>query len=308
MKIKDIFDVSYGINLELNKCEITDDTDGINFVSRTSQNNGIVAKVKRIEGKEPQPAGVLTCAGGGSVLSTFVQTKPFYSGRDLYILTPKNELTLNEKLFYAMCIKENAYRYNYGRQANKTLKDIELPNTIPDWVYDTKINTDNLKNTNNIETNVDLDISKWKYVSLSDIFRVERGKRLTKDDRVEGSIPFVTAGYQNEGITDYISNSSMTLYKDCLTIDMFGNSFYRNYNFYCDDNILLLIPRFYMNKYVLLFISTIISNDKYKFSYGRQYRQKDFNKHSIKLPFKEDSIDFVFIENYMKSLVYGDKI
>ena len=139
MKISDIFDVSYGINLELNKCDITCDKDGINFVSRTSQNNGVVAKVKRIEGKEPQPAGVLTCAGGGSVLSTFVQTEPFYSGRDLYILKPKKNMSLNEKLFYAMCIRENAYRYNYGRQANKTLKDIELPDTIPDWVNKVEI-------------------------------------------------------------------------------------------------------------------------------------------------------------------------
>ena len=71
MKVKDLFDVKYGINLELNACEITTDADGVNFVSRTSENNGVVARVKIIPGKEPQPSGVITCAAGGSVLSSF---------------------------------------------------------------------------------------------------------------------------------------------------------------------------------------------------------------------------------------------
>ena len=133
--------MKYGVNLELMTLEIlsNSDIDGVNFVARTSSNNGVVAKVRRIEGLEPQPAGILSCAGGGSVLSTFVQLEPFYSGRDLYTLTPKEVMTLQEKLFYCMCIKANAYRFSYGRQANKTLKDIELPDTIPEWVNSTPI-------------------------------------------------------------------------------------------------------------------------------------------------------------------------
>ena len=133
MKVNELFNVKYGVNLELLTCETTtaDDVDGVNFVARTSNNNGVVATVKKIEGVTPQAAGTLSCAGGGSVLETFVQVKPYYSGRDLYVLTPKNEMSLAEKLYYCMCIKANAYRYSYGRQANKTLSDIELPDIIP---------------------------------------------------------------------------------------------------------------------------------------------------------------------------------
>ena len=143
MKISDLFDVKYGVNLELMTCERTTDNDinSVNFVARTSKNNGVTAVVKRIDGVEPQPAGTLSCAGGGSVLETFVQTKPYYSGRDLYILTPKFEMTLAEKLYYCMCIKANAYKYNYGRQANKTLKDIEIPDSVPEWVASAFDNT-----------------------------------------------------------------------------------------------------------------------------------------------------------------------
>ena len=46
VKVKDLFDIKYGVNLELNKCEL--DSNGINFVSRTFSNNGVSAKVKKL--------------------------------------------------------------------------------------------------------------------------------------------------------------------------------------------------------------------------------------------------------------------
>jgi hypothetical protein len=93
--------------------------------------------VKKLPDVEPLPAGCLTVAGGGSVLETFVQPQPFYSGRDLYYLTPLIDLSLEEKLFYCMTIRANKYRFNYGRQANRTLKDLLIParTEIPLWVH-----------------------------------------------------------------------------------------------------------------------------------------------------------------------------
>lgn len=40
-------------------------------------------------------------------MESFVQDSPFYSGRDLYWLRPKVELTLEEKLYYCSCIRRN---------------------------------------------------------------------------------------------------------------------------------------------------------------------------------------------------------
>ena len=137
VRVADLFDVRYGVNLELNKLEIT--LEGINFVSRTAMNNGVSAKVKRLPEIEPIEAGVLTVAGGGSVLETFVQPEPFYSGRDLYYLKPLTQMTIDEKLYYCMCIRANKYRYNYGRQANRTLRNIMIPakESIPKWGHST---------------------------------------------------------------------------------------------------------------------------------------------------------------------------
>lgn len=127
-KVNELFEVKYGINMELDSCieAEPDDTDAVNFVARTESNNGVTARVKPVAGKEPQPAGLITCAGGGSVLSTFLQEEPFYSGRDLYLLIPLQPMSRHAKLFCITVIKANKYRYNYGRQADVTLPSLEL--------------------------------------------------------------------------------------------------------------------------------------------------------------------------------------
>lgn len=133
--IEDLFEVVYGHSLELNR--MTYDNDGINFVSRTSKNNGVSAKVAILPNISPAPSGLITVACGGSVLETFLQLFPFYCGRDMYWLSPKYNMTVEEKLFYCACIRSNKFRYNYGRQANKTLRYIKIPalHTIPKYVY-----------------------------------------------------------------------------------------------------------------------------------------------------------------------------
>lgn len=137
-----LFDVKYGINMELNACDETSQTypEGIAFVARTAENNGISAYVKPVEGKSPQPAHTITVAGGGSVLSTFLQIRPFYSGRDLYLLYPKEEISDHAKLFVVTVLRAEKYRFNYGRQANKTLPTLNLHLPVdgkgrPDWTW-----------------------------------------------------------------------------------------------------------------------------------------------------------------------------
>ena len=168
------------------------------------------------------------------------------------------------------------YRYSYGRAANKTLKDIELPDEIPEWVY--KVDLENYYKA--IKTNVPhktlaLDTSNWQEFSLSNLFSQIRGSRLVQADREIGSIPLVTAGQSNLGVKDYVSNTEPKKYSEAITIDMFCNSFVHIDDFCCDDNILVLKPKNKVSRYVLFFISSVINQDKYRYQYGKQYRQKD---------------------------------
>lgn len=128
--------------MELNACDETtgEDPEGIAFVARTAENNGISAYVKPVEGKRPQPAHTITVAAGGSVLSTFLQRRPFYSGRDLYLLLPKERIGDYAKLFVVTVLQAERYRFSYGRQANKTLPLLNLHLPVmddgkPDWEW-----------------------------------------------------------------------------------------------------------------------------------------------------------------------------
>ena len=53
--LNDIVDISYGNKYDLQ--DMTFDSPSVNFISRTSYNNGVSAKVDKIEGVEPYSGG-----------------------------------------------------------------------------------------------------------------------------------------------------------------------------------------------------------------------------------------------------------
>lgn len=133
--VTDLFDVQYGTNLELLRLSKT--PEGVNYVSRTAKNNGVAARVVPLSDVAPIAGGVLSVAAGGSVLETFVQFEPFYTGRDMYVLRPKGKMSAEELMFYAACLRANQWRYSYGQQANRTLRSLTVPSqtAVPSWIY-----------------------------------------------------------------------------------------------------------------------------------------------------------------------------
>lgn len=67
MKISDLFILHQGNGFELCNMDLSDDSD-INFVSRTAQNNGVVAQVCKDRIKAPFPAGFITVALGERII------------------------------------------------------------------------------------------------------------------------------------------------------------------------------------------------------------------------------------------------
>jgi hypothetical protein len=195
----------------------------------------------------------------------------------------------------------------YGQPDWQWMEDYIKNNIIPKLPSKALSVWNNIYNKSSIlDGEFPLNTASWQWFKLKDIFNVERGKRLTKADRDAGNIPLITAGFQNQGVAQYIGNNDMVIYKDTLTIDMFGNCFFRDYEFCCDDNILVLKSKQYINKYQYMFICAIINKDKYKCAYGRQYRQKNFKSHCIKLPTIPDGFpDWQWMEYYIKALPYS---
>lgn len=260
-KVSDLFDVTYGNSLELNRL-IIDKTNGVNFVSRTAKNNGVSAKVKSITNVEPSPAGLITVAASGSVMETFLQPEPFYTAFHVILLRPKINLTDQEKLFYCACLRANKYRYNYGRQANRTLKDILLPSAseIPNWVKSSNVNMyDGANEPVSKSAPPNLDSAQWKTFTYEQLFTIERGPRI-KDLNGQGDTPFITSIDGNNGL------NNVTTMEPCHQGNVIGvnrngsvaEAFYQPVPFCSTEDVHIFIPTFELNPYRAMFLCTLI--------------------------------------------------
>lgn len=315
LPIKDLFHTSYGNKFDLNKMELTDysDKDCVHFVGRTAKNLGVSALVKKIGDIEPYEAGCITVALGGSILSTFIQSKPFYTSQNIMVLIPKNEMTFNEKLFYCICIEKNKKKYSaFGREANRTLKELEVPAVVPVEFKNLNVNNVVVPSSNPlIKKSIDLDVSQWEFFKLSDLFDIERGRgpRLNELDE-NGHIPFVTSIDSNNGwsgfSTFWVHNGNVITANRNGSV---GEAFYQPIPFASTEDVHVFNPKFKLNIYIALFLVTILKKEKYRYNYGRKWGLQRMNDTCIKLPStKEGNPDFIFMENYIKSLPYSSSL
>ena len=309
MKVSELFIVSYGTNLELNHLKKI--KDGINFVSRTSKNNGVSGVVEQVPNVKPLVAGLITVAAGGSVMSSFVQTKLFYSGRDVFYLKPINKMTLQEKLFYCMCLRANNYKFSYGRQANQTIKDLELPDKIPEWVNKTSMNKVISKKSSCKKT-VKLPDRKWLEFKYDNLFKIERGRGARKKDITkDGTTPFVTSIDNNNGWTGKVPFEPEHT-SNVIGVNRNGSvaeAFYQPLPFCATEDVHVFKPKFKFNQYRAMFLISLIRKEQYRYSFGRKWGLKRMNESIIKLPVdKNNNPDWQFMEDYIKSLPYSSNL
>ena len=139
---------------------------------------------------------------------------------------------------------------------------------------------------------------QWKEYNLEKLFgKSTRGKRLKSDDRVNGSLPFITAGEANTGISDFIGNEVEVFSKNTITIDMFGSAKYRNYNYGGDDHIAVVHTE-NIKPESAVFVTSAIHKSSYngQFNYGHNFYAKDADALNIMLPTEDGKIDFEFME------------
>lgn len=318
VKVSELFHIKYGNSLELInlvQCKSTD-KNAVPFVSRTENNNGVSAFVEEEIQLDKNPAHTLTVAVGGSVLSTFYQPLSYYTGFHILILEPKKGMSIIEMLFYAKCISSNKYKYNYGRQANRTLKDILIPAEIPNKLKEEFVAFGNKKfyEINKrpfFEARFKIDFDSWKSFKLKELFTITGSKTtplLELEEYGKGKFSYVTTQATNNGVEGFYD--FYTEEGNVLTVDsaVLGYCSYQPFDFSASDHVEKLIPKFKMNKYIALFLVTIMNLEQYRYNYGRKCSQTRMKQISIKLPSKKGQPDFEYMENFIKSLPYSNAI
>jgi hypothetical protein len=315
-RIKDIFIISNGNGLALS--DMKEDNKGYNFISRGEKNNGIVATIKKVEGIEPFGANKITVSLGGSVLESFYQDKPFYTAYHIKVLTPRINLTALQMFYYCNAIKHNKYRYSYGRQANKTLDDLLIPdiNEIPEWVNDIKFPSEpNEKPFHNKKA--DFKDRNWGFIKLDEIFsKIEKCKCSNASELLTDGddIYYIGAKKVENGIMNKVSYVKNLVSKgNCIVFigDGQGSVGYVTYQEqdFIGSSTLNCGYSEYLNKFIGLFLVTVLDLERYRYSFGRKYGKEQVKNTKIKLPLnKRGEPDWEFMENYIKSLPYSASI
>ena len=306
-----VFDVEYGNKFDLNKMEPRSKAKGgINFVNRSSRNCGVSAAVAPVARIAPYDAGLVTVSLGGTfLLSSFVQLERFYTGQNVAVLAPKEPMSFAEKLYVCLCIRHNRFRYSaFGREANRTLHTLPVPDRsdFPEWLNDSdlrQLETEYAR-PRNAEL-VAINPKSWKWFTLSDLFDIRKGKRLTKAEMQPGHTPFISAIDSNNGLRQRINVAPMHP-ANVITVNYNGNgvaeAFYQPEPFFASDDVNVLYPKCELDSAIAIFVATIIRREKYRFSYGRKWNLERMNESRIRLPFCPDGTpDWVWIRRFILS-------
>jgi Type I restriction modification DNA specificity domain len=309
IKLSDLFHIEKPNTLIFSEQELV--VDWINFVSSAWTNNWIVDKVRRIEWKKIYQAWSITVPLKWSVLQSFLQTEDFYCAHQIAVLTPKVNLSDEEKIYYCLIIRSNKYRYNYWRQGDKTIESLLIPSReeIPEFVYNAKIPHywDIKKSFNNEKLN--LYDKKFDYFEIQTLFEVKGTKTTKKDILGESWIwifPYITTQSTNNGVAWFYS--IFTEKGWVLTIDSAVTGFctYQEKDFSASDHVEKLIPKFEINRYIWKYLTTIINKEAYRYNYWRKFNQERIKNTKIKLPVDDSwNPDRQFMEDYIKSLPYS---
>lgn len=146
---------------------------------------------------------------------------------------------------------------------------------------------------------------KWRLFVVGDLFDIEKGQRLTKNDILVGNIPFITATTYNNGVNNRISNDLKT-WKNAITVCYDGEpgiSFYHPYLFSASDSICILILKGKtLNPNIGLFLCTCLEKLKLKYGYGKKLNKERLTKETIWLPVIEENINYEGMEKYMEEI------
>jgi hypothetical protein len=315
-RLDEMFDVSYGNKLDLNKMSLLPiSSGGVHFVGRSSENHGVTATVAPLETVEPYEGGLITVAlGGTKLLASFVQSTPFYTAQNVAILRPKKPMRFAEKLFMCLCIRHNRFRYSaFGREANRTLRELEVPELteFPEWGHAAAVTIDGLASPMLGDSPTPkLDTTAWKYFEIQELFKLRKGKRLTKANMEHGTVPYIGAIDKNNGVSAFVAKAIHD--GNTITVNYNGSvaeAFYQPEPFWCSDDVNVLYPKFVCTPSIGLFFTTIIRMEKFRYSYGRKWHLDRMRTALIRLPTTPSGVpDWNYMERYMMSLPFSSQI
>lgn len=308
MMINDLFKVEYGQRDYTSKFFLDGKTGKIPLISSGKNDHGFYGTFDIKSAYK----NVISVARTGSVGWAFYHNYQCCIDDNCLVLIPKTKMSDQQMIYISMLINKDKYRYMYGRQVTPArIESIELPN-IPSFVN--KIEIPNVDEAKKPASNKKFSLSdrKWEWFLINELFDVS-GTKTTPKRKLEeigkGEYPYVTTQSTNNGVEGFYN--FFTEEGNALVIDsaVAGFCSYQEKNFSASDHVEKLSPKLKLNKYIGLFLQTIINLEQFRYSYGKKFNQEKIRNTKIKLPVdKNGNPDWQFMEDYIKSLPYSASI
>lgn len=271
---------------------------------------------------------VISIPSNSDVYRAYYQSRDFTVLSDAYAIRwmlDDRELSSNQYIFIVMCINKvtdlpiYSYKNKLGGWNVVKNKYIQLPqkNGSIDFdfmeafiaeleaervaelsAYLTVSGLDNYELSSDEKAIIErykkeqISFSEFEFIKIFN--NIKQGRRLKKDDQLPGNIPFVMSGTTNTGVVGYISNPVAKFPKNSITIDIFGNSFFRNYDFGAGDDTGVYWNNEieYSKTCMLFFAATMERALRGKYSYGKKLRSSQSVHFKMQLPTKDGKPDY----------------
>ena len=262
----------------------------------------------------------------GAIATGDVYAQPQRTGVlwDSYLVKCKYNITSEYVLQYMACVLQRCIKQFFGWDDKCTWERVKehfiklpvKPDGLPDWDYmdsymkqimeESKERLEKLKRID--DSKQIIDVYGWKSFLISDLFTVLKGSRLTKKDKIDGSINFVSTSISNNGVINKIGNSEhihpgntmVVVYDGHAT----GRAYYQDEPYWASDSVNVLYPKFRLNKYIGLYLVPIFEKVGEKFVYTDKWNQEKMIKTEIYLPITSTGEpDWQYMEDYMKHIL-----
>ena len=310
------------------------------YLCASSENNAVSSYIKY--DKEHLEKGNCIFIGGKTFVVTY-QSKDFYSNdsHNLALYLKKGTPSKAAFLYMASCVYKSLHRkYSWGNSISKAkiqediitlpvsngkidfafmdsfiaeleaerVAELEAERVAELSAYLAVSGLDNYELTEKEIATIEKIKNKevhFKEFEFIEIFNnIKQGRRLKKEDQLTGNVPFVMSGTTNSGIVGYISNPVAFFRKNSITIDIFGNCFYRNYDFGAgDDTGVYWSTDHTYSKATMLFFTTAMERSLHgKYSYGKKLRSSQSLHFKMQIPAKDGKPDYTTMETLISAV------
>lgn len=305
-----------------------EDPNGISFIAQNDNNNGFVKFVKKEKYKQ-FPSNTLIIGRQTGVV--YYQENEFITTDGVLVLIPKYNFIKNKNIGLGLSsvLSKKMLEYCYSNTVSATkLKKIKIKLPMTNNKIDLKfidlfigkirkenkrilinyLAINNLLNSDIIENKEilnDYNNIEFKDYKLEDIFNSSNGDfDIKKEHLNDKGYLVVSSGITNTGIIGKTDVNAKVFKPNTITIDMFGDAFYRNYEYkiVTHGRVFALTPRMPISNNIGLFFESSLKYISHLFSYSNMCSWNKIKQFTIKLPTKDNDIDFDFIECFIEKI------